>query len=454
MLLIGQYQKNNLLTKPLIMKYENHFSRKKRQLSVLAKRLQYLLSNYQQEAASEIEKLILKIKRAIHELAAVLSKPALTKILGAAAFVFGLSFSNQSSAQNFDAPQTNPFNLSAINQLAASAFVDLDNDGDMDLLVGEYYGALKYFQNVGTSANPSFANATTNPFGLDSTYQYAFPTFVDIDADGDMDLFVGEYYGNIMYFKNIGSATNPQFNTPQSNPFGLTHSNYFAIPTFADLDGDGDMDLLVGEMYGGMKYYKNTGTSVNPQFAAPQNNPFGLSATSVFAAPDFVDIDGDGDMDLFVGEYYGAIEYFKNTGTATSPQFDNPLSNPFGLTSVSYYAFPAFADLDGDGDQDLMVNEYYGNFEYFKNLQTSIGIADLNHSKELKFYPVPVSNVLFIDSKDQYDKVEIFNSIGESVMTVNTNENKISVAELAPGIYTVTLSSDNGFYAVKKLIKQ
>lgn len=436
------------------MKQENHFSRKKRQLSVLAKRLQYLLFNYREEAAHEIERLILKIKRVIHELAAVISKPALTKILGATAFVFGLSFSNQASAQNFAAPLTNPFNLTSTYQFAAPAFADLDGDGDLDLLAGEYYGALKYYQNVGTSASPSFAAPVTNPFGLDSSYMLALPTIGDLDNDGDMDVIVGTYGGNLKYYKNTGSATNPQFSAAQSNPFGLTSLGYFSIPTLADLDGDGDMDILAGGYYGVLYYFQNTGTASNPQFATPQANPFGLDSTYSLATPDFVDIDNDGDLDLFVGEYGGSIQYFKNIGSATNPQFDNPVQNPFGFTSVVYYAFPAFADLDNDGDQDLMVGEYYGQFKYYENIPNPIGIADLNKSDEINIYPNPTSNILFIDTKEQYDKVEIFNSIGESVMVVNTNENKISVADLAPGVYSVALSSNNGFYAVKRLIKQ
>lgn len=436
------------------MKQPNHFSRKKRQLSVLVNRLQYLLSNYREEAQSQIEILKIRINRIIQQLATVLSRAALTKILGATAFIFGLSFSNQSSAQNFATAQTNPFNLTSnSDQFPSPAFVDLDNDGDMDLLTGGYYGALKYYQNTGTSAYPSFAAPLVNPFGLDSVY-LSFPTFVDIDNDGDMDLFVGEYGGNKKYYKNIGSATNPQFDTPQNNPFGLTSNGYFSIPAFADIDGDGDMDMLEGSYYGNMYYYKNIGTATSPSFDSPQNNPFGLTSTYIIAAPDFVDIDNDGDLDLFVGEYYGAINYFKNTGTNTSPQFASAVQNPFVLTTTVYFAFPAFADIDGDGDQDLFVGEYYGNFKYFENLQTSIGIADINTNNDIKIYPNPANSVLFIESEQQYDKVEIFNSIGQSVMMFNSNESKISVAELAPGIYTVTLSSDNGFYAVKKLIKQ
>ena len=78
---------------------------------------------------------------------------------------------------------------------------------------------------------------------------------------------------------------------------------------------------------------QNTGTNTAPAFAAPVNNPFGITATYQYAFPSFTDLDNDGDYDLAVGEYYGAIQYFENTGTAMAPAFAAPVSNPFGLNA-------------------------------------------------------------------------------------------------------------------------
>ncbi len=436
------------------MNQKNHYSRKKRQLSVLAKRLQYLISNYHVDISNEIEKIIYKIKRIINELARVISKPSLTKILGATAFIFGITSANQSSAQSFSTPQTNPFNIISTYQFASPTFVDLDNDGDLDLLAGEYYGALKYFKNTGTNTNPSFATPVTNPFGLDSTVTISFPNFVDIDNDGDMDLFVGEYPGNIVYFKNIGTATNPQFASPQTNPFGLTSIGYFSLPTFADIDGDGDMDLLTGGYYGSLHYFQNTGSATNPHFTTEQINPFGLDSTYIIAAPAFADLDKDGDLDLLVGEYYGAMQYYKNIGTSTNPQFASPQNNPFGIDSVIGYAFPTFADIDNDGDMDLFVGEYYGNIIYFENGPNSIRNTKQNISDKFKIYPNPATNVISIDTKEKFDQIEIFNSLGESVLIFHSIGNKIPIDKLSPGIYTIEFRSNNGLFAIKKLIKQ
>ena len=301
---------------------------------------------HRMEAGVQIQKLIQKIKRLFQELTGFLSHAELRKILGVPAVLFGISISTNADAQSFASPVANPFGLQTTKLLAVPAFADLDGDGDQDLLVGEYEGVLKYFQNTGTSLNPQFATPQVNPFGLIAANNHAIPALTDLDGDGDIDLLVGEYNGALKYFQNTGTSLNPQFAAPQVNPFGLVSTYNVSVPAFADLDGDGDMDLLVGEYYGAMQYFQNTGSMSNPQFAAPVTNPFGLTSTYSLAAPAFADLDDDGDLDLLVGEYEGSMKYFLNSGSALSPQFEPPWTNPFGLVSTYYYAFPAFADLD------------------------------------------------------------------------------------------------------------
>ena len=83
------------------------------------------------------------------------------------------------------------------------------------------------------------------------------PTFADVDGDGDLDAFVGENSGNFFYFENTGSASSPNFATPVTNPFGLTDVGYISSPTFADIDNDGDLDLFSGGTPDGILYFEN-----------------------------------------------------------------------------------------------------------------------------------------------------------------------------------------------------
>ncbi len=430
----------------------NHYARKKRQLKVLAKKLNFLLTNGNDRSSFEIDSIVLKIRLLVKDLSSVFSRFDLNNVLGAVAISFGVFYSAEISAQAFETPVENPFGLTLTDEISMPAFADLDGDGDLDLLVGEYYGNMKYYQNTGTATNPQFGASQTNPFGLDSTYSFAVPTLADIDGDGDIDLLVGEYYGNMQYFENTGSATNPQFAAPVINPFGLIPTLSIAVPEFADMDGDGDIDLLVGEYYGGMQYYQNTGTTTSPSFAAPVLNPFGLTSTNEFASPSMADLDNDGDLDLLVGETYGAMQYFENTGSATNPQFATAIENPFELLSTNETAFPEFADLDNDGDMDLLVGETYGNMQYFKN-NLITGIENELEMVNLMVFPNPVTDVLNIETEEPIKEIEIINILGQSVYSVPNPTNQIYLSDLKHGFYTLKVNYSSGGQSISKIQK-
>ncbi|MBN1798848.1 MAG: VCBS repeat-containing protein, partial [Spirochaetales bacterium] len=83
------------------------------------------------------------------------------------------------------------------------------------------------------------------------------PCFVDIDDDGDLDAFVGEANGNIIYFENNGSVDSPSFAAPVTNPFSLSDVGDYSIPEFVDIDDDGDLDAFIGEDFGDTYYFEN-----------------------------------------------------------------------------------------------------------------------------------------------------------------------------------------------------
>ncbi len=182
-------------------------------------------------------------------------------------------------------------------------------------------------------ADPTFSNSVTNPFGLTDVGFAAGLTFADIDGDGDLDAFVGNAEGDTLFYRNTGSASNPVFAAPTTNDFGLTNVGLFAAPTFADIDGDGDLDAFVGELFGNTLFYRNTGSATNPVFAAPTTNPFGLTAVGYDPKPTLVDIDGDGDLDAFVGNADGDTLFYRNTGSASNPVF--AAQSPFSLIYLS-----------------------------------------------------------------------------------------------------------------------
>jgi hypothetical protein len=310
-----------------------------------------------------------------------------------------------------------------------------------------------------------------NPFGLTSTYYYAMPAFADLDDDGDMDLMVSDYYNGLHYFENTGTASEPAFADPLLNPFGIEFNfSYFLFPiTFADIDNDGDMDLFAGEsflgytnFFGNIQYYENTGTASNPAFASPQENPFGLTNTFFLACPTLADLDGDGDLDLLVGEglisgaynpYDGNFQYFENTGTPTEPAFTDPVLNPFGLVSTNYLALPTFVDLDDDGDFDLLVGEYFGALEYYENVNSS-DIDELLNANSISIYPNPANDLLTIDTDKKIEQIIISDVLGKTALNLMNPSNQFSVYDLSPGIYSIRILFQDGNAILKKVLRE
>ena len=259
-----------------------------------------------------------------------------------------------------------PFGLTNVGFRSNSSFADIDGDGDLDAFVGvDSYNNIFYFENTSTNSSiPAFI-APVVDVGSRSV-----PSFVDIDGDGDLDAFVGERVGNINYFENTGTITAPTFTlSTVTEPFGLTDVGEESAPTFVDIDGDGDLDAFVGEEDNNVNYFENTGTITAPAFTLSTDTaPFGLTNVGFSPTPSFVDIDGDGDLDAFM--INGSTFYFENTGTITAPAFTLSTDTaPFKLelTRSGSPSAPSFVDVDNDGDFDAFVGVSGGDIYYFEN---------------------------------------------------------------------------------------
>ncbi|MBA5248240.1 MAG: type I secretion C-terminal target domain-containing protein, partial [Gammaproteobacteria bacterium] len=281
---------------------------------------------------------------------------------------------------------SNPFH--GINAKASSTptLADIDGDGDLDLVIGEGDGNLNYYENTDTTVghtNPTYTKQAgdSNPFKGIDVGDFSAPTLADIDGDGDLDLVIGAFDGILNYYENTGAAgnTNPTYTkqTGGSNPFKDIDVGYFSAPTLADIDGDGDLDLVVGEEDGKLSYYKNTDTTVkhtNPTYIKQTggSNPFKDIDVGDLSKLTLVDIDGDGDLDLVIGERYGTLHYYKNTDTTaghTSPTYtvQTGSNNPFEGVNVGVFAAPTLADIDGDGNLDLVIGVRSGALRYYYN---------------------------------------------------------------------------------------
>ena len=288
----------------------------------------------------------------------------------------------------------NPFNGVDVGEDSAPAFVDINNDGDFDAFIGEYDGIIYYYENTGNATSPTFTLRTgaANPFNGVDVGDNSAPAFVDIDNDGDFDAFIGEYERNINYYENTGTAASPTFTevTGAANPLDGVDVGYHSAPAFVDIDNDGDFDAFIGEQLGSIYYYENTGNATSPTFTQRTGaaNPFNGVDVGGESKPAFVDINNDGDFDAFIGEYddavwpdppVGKINYYENTGTATSPTFTEVTGgdDPFDGVDPGWEIRPAFVDINNDGDGDAFIGEWAGNINYYENT-TSVSVTFTN----------------------------------------------------------------------------
>lgn len=266
-------------------------------------------------------------------------------------------------------------------------FVDIDTDGKLDLFVFDRDTTLNYYKNVGTSSLPSYKLVSTRFLNLSFKNWYYF---VDIDSDGDYDLFAGNDPQVVKFYRNTGTPQNPAFTLITDELHTNTGETVFSesncVPTFCDIDNDGDKDFFTGTSVGQVTFYRNIGSASNFNFEfvtdfwqnlliiSPADNSRHGASSIEFAA-----LKGNGIFDLFWGDLYShGIYRIQNNGTVTSPNMsiaDSTYPHPDSYYSLGYNS-QRFADVDNDGLKDLFVSVLYlsqtkDNFTYYKNIGTT-----------------------------------------------------------------------------------
>jgi hypothetical protein len=277
-----------------------------------------------------------------------------------------LYFYEQTAPQVFTLRTTRFLNAIDVGSESQPALVDLDGDGDLDLVIGNkiepddpHSGALYVFENRGSARAPLFRFSGR----LDITGQFHYaPTFGDLNGDGLPDLVLGTWSDALRYYRNVGTPGHPRFTLADSALVRLTRGSY-ATPVLADLDADGDLDLLVGESSGTINYYRNDGGPTGPHYVLISDEYEGIDVGRR-SAPSLVDLDDDGLPDLVIGTEAGPAVVFRNRGTRGAPRFvpDSALALPLAPLSA-----PAFADLDGDGRPDLLAGSSSGGVVLYRN---------------------------------------------------------------------------------------
>ncbi len=266
---------------------------------------------------------------------------------------------------------------------AAPFLADLDGDGDLDLLMAEGTGAVRGYRNIGSASLPRWKRDDTLARGTLRVGGNSRVVLADLDADGDLDLLRGIGDGRFRAYRNTGSTESPQWKPDAELSEGVKDDGRNLSPALADLDGDGDYDLMIGTYRPEVLVYQNLGEPDRPVWKPTDGFGAGLENLPLNVCPVFADLDGDGDQDLLIGEGLGTIIAFENIGSPQAPKWRLSTQFSTGLSDVGDQAVPTLGDLDGDGDLDLLVGSWNGKVFGFEN-NTIASVRVLAGVKALK----------------------------------------------------------------------
>lgn len=367
-----------------------------------------------------------------------------------------------------------------VDEESTPAFADLDGDGDLDLLVGNKIdpvllksAQLFYFENTGSAEVPVYQLVTDLLVEMDGLFNAA-PALADLDADQDLDMLLGGFDGTLAYFRNEGTSTAPQFVAVSLVEAGLREVNgafpdvgQNSTPTFADIDADGDFDLFVGEAAGHINFFRNVGTSSQPDFVldTTHGDPYFDIDVGARSVPIFHDATGDGLLDLIAGTAQHGILVYENTGTYQNAFFNS--STSFALPeALPQFVAPTLADLDADGDADLGIGSLHGGLFYYRNERIETATEEPSSSPvevlRIANFPNPfrASTTLQVHlAHAQVVRLVVYDVLGRTVrrlvdgrMEAGIHDIVFDAKELPSGLYMYTLMGYNGTLASGKMI--
>ncbi|SHM42411.1 Repeat domain-containing protein [Cyclobacterium lianum] len=285
---------------------------------------------------------------------------------------------------------------------------DFDGDGDLDLICGEFLDRLTYFENVGSREQPVYSKGVflENQEGiLKMDLEMIIPVAIDWDQDGHVDLIVGDEDGRVAWVRNTGEIRNgiPEFTAPRYFRQQADHLKFGALvtPVSVDWDQDGDEDIIAGNSAGHIAFIENLSGGSDPRWAEPEllkvkGEPIRIQAGENgsiqgpaeakwgYTTLSVADWDGDGHQDIIFNSIWGKVEWIQNAGTELrAPQ---PVRVDWGDQDPPYPAWnwwkpepdelvtqwrttPFAVDWDEDGHMDLVMLDHEGYLAWYQGTQ-------------------------------------------------------------------------------------
>ncbi len=323
------------------------------------------------------------------------------------------------------------------------------------------------FENTGTKNDPAFTLIDENWLNLKdqvSEIDALNPTTVDLDQDGDFDLVIGNKRGKLIYIENMavpGSGFEPG---EVIYPWFEIDVGFASAPTFVDIDVDGDFDMLVGEERGNINLFRNQGNAQQPifeadPFAEGNNEDFGAidarQDRAVFGAASPIVFESGDTTYLTVGTSFGnflTYDVYEPSDTL------HPLSNQMNQIRDGQRSQSSIADLDSDGFLEVMAGSSRGGLVYYQTslrLGASVPVQETSAPLQVGLFPVPASRQLNVWAESQISSVEIFDYFGRSLLQASPQQYRVQldVAHLPVGVYLLRIQS-NEKMVVRKWVKK
>lgn len=289
-----------------------------------------------------------------------------------------------------------------LNNMPAAFHVDIDNDGNRDLVVSpadvvdsHNWESVWWYTNSGVDDVPVFDYQGRDFLqgNMLDNGSNSLPAFFDANGDGLKDLLLScqtkfddateSKYSTIQYYQNTGTLADPEFELITDDyediaMMGIGTGFHF-YPAFGDLDGDGDEDMILGEYDGFLYFMQNTGgageTAIFNTNIVLMDNASTPIDRGYAPNPHLLDLDRDGDLDLVIGGLNGFLTYYENVGTASSYSFEWVTDSLGGVDVSNYYEnagsnVPAFVDIEGEWE--LLSGAKNGYLHYYDNIEGNI----------------------------------------------------------------------------------
>jgi len=276
---------------------------------------------------------------------------------------------------------TNNFNsLNAIFRTYPETY-DVDNDGLLDLFIGkEYSSSLSYYKQ--DSVNSYNFTLITDNF---SSIRVVDPSsvFCDLDHNGLLDLLIGDGYGNIYYYEQ-DSANSLNFDLITES-FNSIDVGEYASPQLCDIDHDGLLELLVGSK--DKKIYLYEQDSIDLLIFSLVDDNFNGIQEDNYASLDISDLDHDGLLDMLVGYGSGNISRYEQD-TVNSFTFDLITNSFNSMNPNTDKLVPETCDIDNDGAVDMFVGQDQGNVSLYEQPsadELDLGTVLIGKSKIIRY---------------------------------------------------------------------